>query len=106
MARPKAEVPQYCFHVSGQASCSINGQNFYLGKLGSPQSKAKYAALRTQRSPARTKKNSKIPVLVLPTGLRNRVALAPPRCTWSSTYRNADRRPSLHQPAGDNAVPC
>lgn len=45
MARPKVEVPQLRYHVSGQAFVRIGGVNYYLGKHGSPESFARYAVL-------------------------------------------------------------
>ena len=45
MPRPKNPQPKYRFHCSGQAFVEFNGQKFYLGKHGSPQSRAKYLEL-------------------------------------------------------------
>lgn len=45
MARPKTEVPQLRYHLSGQAFVRIDDRNYYLGKHGSPESFARYAVL-------------------------------------------------------------
>jgi len=45
MARPKTEVPQLRYHLSGQAFVQIDDRNHYLGKHGSPESFARYAVL-------------------------------------------------------------
>ncbi len=45
MGRPKKTVPNYRYHVSGQAVVTFNGTNFYLGKHNSPESQAKYIRL-------------------------------------------------------------
>lgn len=45
MARPKATLPALRFHISGQSVVRIDGQDFYLGKHGSPESHARYAVL-------------------------------------------------------------
>lgn len=45
MARPKTEVPQLRYHLSGQAFVRIDDRNYYLGKHGSPESLARYAFL-------------------------------------------------------------
>jgi hypothetical protein len=45
MGRPKKTVPNYRFHLSGQAVVTFNGTNFYLGKHNSPESQAKYSRL-------------------------------------------------------------
>ncbi len=43
MGRPKKVVPDYRYHVCGQAVVTFNGTNFYLGPHDSPQSRAKYS---------------------------------------------------------------
>ena len=45
MARPKSQLPALRFHLSGQSVVRIDGQDFYLGKHGSPESLARYAVL-------------------------------------------------------------
>jgi integrase len=47
MVRPskKFAVPGYCKHPTGQAYVRLNGQFKYLGKHGTPESKAEYARL-------------------------------------------------------------
>ncbi|HAD21403.1 MAG TPA: hypothetical protein DCF87_04725 [Opitutae bacterium] len=45
MPRPKAEIPEYSRHSSGQARVRINGKAIYLGKYGTPESFAKYHAI-------------------------------------------------------------
>ncbi len=45
MPRPKAMLPKYEFHVSGQARVRFCGKDYYLGKFGTPESYAKYHAL-------------------------------------------------------------
>lgn len=45
MGRPKKIVPDYRYHVSGQAVVTFNGTNFYLGPFDSPESRAKYSRL-------------------------------------------------------------
>lgn len=43
---PKARKPAYLVHKStGQARCRINGQDHYLGRYGSPQSRERYEEL-------------------------------------------------------------
>ncbi len=60
MARPRATQPAYTSHISGQARVQIDGQSFYLGPHGTPESLAKYYALLAeynangQRLPAGT----------------------------------------------------
>ena len=44
MASPK-RIPKMRSHRSGQARVTLNGKTHYLGKWGTPQSHAKYAAL-------------------------------------------------------------
>jgi integrase len=45
VGRPKKIVPDYRYHVSGQAVVTFNGANFYLGPHESPESRAKYSRL-------------------------------------------------------------
>ena len=45
MPRPRSTQPAYQFHYSGQARVILCGQDFYLGKHGSPESFARYYAL-------------------------------------------------------------
>jgi len=45
MGRPKKVVPDYRYHISGQAVVTFNGTNFYLGPHDSPESRAKYSRL-------------------------------------------------------------
>ncbi|WP_149496385.1 hypothetical protein [Roseiconus lacunae] len=45
MPRPKKAMPDYRYHVSGQAFVTLGGKDFYLGNHGSPESHAKYLSL-------------------------------------------------------------
>ncbi|GAB5513220.1 hypothetical protein [Rhodopirellula baltica] len=45
MPRPKAKLPSYLYHVSGQARVYLDGRYFYLGTYDSPKSHARYFAL-------------------------------------------------------------
>jgi integrase len=46
MSKPSQRTPSYCFHkATGQAVVRIDGKDFYLGKHGSPESKAEYDRL-------------------------------------------------------------
>ncbi len=45
MARQRIDAPAYRYHISGQARVTLAGKDFFLGKFGSPESKAKYYAL-------------------------------------------------------------
>lgn len=45
MPRPRSQQPAYTFHYSGQARVNLCGQDFYVGKHGSPESYARYYAL-------------------------------------------------------------
>ncbi|WP_037201815.1 tyrosine-type recombinase/integrase [Rhodopirellula baltica] len=45
MPRPKAKLPNYLYHVSGQARVYLDGRYFYLGPHDSPESHARYFAL-------------------------------------------------------------
>lgn len=45
MPRKKSQQPSYRFHISGQARVTFDGQDFYLGKHGTPESYARYFAL-------------------------------------------------------------
>ncbi len=42
MSRPRLQIPEYKYHVSGQARVYVAGQYIYLGPHDSPESKAKY----------------------------------------------------------------
>ena len=49
MPRQSGKVPSYCRHkASGRAVARINGQDFYLGDFGSPESHAEYERLITE----------------------------------------------------------
>ena len=60
MPRPKKLVPEYHYHVSGQARVYLDGRHYYLGEHNSPESRARYFALlreydaNGQRMPERT----------------------------------------------------
>jgi integrase len=45
MPRQRSAQPAYQFHLSGQARVTLAGQDFYLGKHGTPESYARYYAL-------------------------------------------------------------
>ena len=46
MSKKKAQVPQYCLHKpSGRAYLRIRGRVHYIGKYGSPESRAEYGRL-------------------------------------------------------------
>lgn len=45
MPRQRSAQPAYQYHVSGQARVILAGQDFYLGKHGTPESYARYYAL-------------------------------------------------------------
>ncbi len=45
MVRPKVEAPALCYHLSGQSTVRIQGQNIYLGKHGSAIAQVRYALL-------------------------------------------------------------
>jgi integrase len=45
MPRSRSPQPAYQFHVSGQAKVRLGGDDFYLGKHGTPESYAKYYSL-------------------------------------------------------------
>lgn len=45
MSRPRSTQPAYLFHISGQGRVVLAGQDFYLGKHGTPESYARYYAL-------------------------------------------------------------
>ena len=42
MARPRADIPTYRKHRSGQARVTINGRDYYLGPHGTKASRRKY----------------------------------------------------------------
>jgi len=48
MPRPKSNQPAYQFHYSGQARVSFCGEDYYLGKHGTPKSYARYYALLSE----------------------------------------------------------
>ena len=48
MARPKSDAPRIQAHISGQSVVRIDGQDYYLGKHGSPESHARYAVLLSE----------------------------------------------------------
>ncbi|MCR9209577.1 MAG: site-specific integrase [bacterium] len=48
MPRPKATLPKYLYHVSGQARVYLDGRYFYLGIHGSPESHARFHSLCKQ----------------------------------------------------------
>ncbi|GAA4465475.1 site-specific integrase [Novipirellula rosea] len=48
MPRPKKAMPDYRYHVSGQAVVTLDGSDFYLGEYDSPESRAKYFALLSE----------------------------------------------------------
>lgn len=48
MPRQRKLVPEYAYHVSGQARVYLDGRYFYLGEHGSPESLARYHALLAQ----------------------------------------------------------
>ncbi|HUP78939.1 MAG TPA: site-specific integrase, partial [Pirellula sp.] len=48
MARPKSDAPRIQAHISGQSVVRINGQDYYLGKHGSPEAHARYAVLLSE----------------------------------------------------------
>ncbi|MDP7303730.1 MAG: tyrosine-type recombinase/integrase [Pirellulaceae bacterium] len=51
MPRKPGKVPSYCLHKhTGQAVVRINGQDHYLGKYGSPESREEYARLVSELS--------------------------------------------------------
>jgi len=62
MPRSRSPQPAYQFHLSGQAKVRLGGDDFYLGKHGTPGSYAKYYALLAEYnangrvSPVREKK--------------------------------------------------
>lgn len=45
MGRPKKAMPEYRFHVSGQAVVTLSGRTYYLGEHNSPESRARYLSL-------------------------------------------------------------
>ncbi len=45
MPRPKASIPEYKFHISGQARVWLDGEWRYLGEYDSPESRAKFFAI-------------------------------------------------------------
>lgn len=45
MGRPQKSMPDYRYHVSGQAVVAISGKTYYLGPHNTPESRAKYLAL-------------------------------------------------------------
>ncbi len=45
MSRPQKTVPEYNYHLSGQARVYIQGKYYYLGPHNSPESQAKYRRL-------------------------------------------------------------
>ena len=45
MPRSRKSQPAYQYHMSGQARVTLGGKDFYLGKPGSPESRARYHSL-------------------------------------------------------------
>jgi hypothetical protein len=70
MPRPKAKLPEYKFHISGQARVWLDNDWRYLGEYDSPQSRAKYYALlqlyeaNGQRLPDETTRMDDAPITV------------------------------------------
>lgn len=69
MPRPKKLVPDYRYHISGQAVVTFNGTNFYLGEHDSPASHAKYRRLvaeyiATGQTPTGETHNKEKPITV------------------------------------------
>jgi len=48
MARPKSDAPRIQAHISGQSVVRLDGQDYYLGKHGSPEAHARYAVLLSE----------------------------------------------------------
>ena len=48
MARPKSDAPRIQAHISGQSVVRIGGQDYYLGRHGSPEAFARYAVLLSE----------------------------------------------------------
>lgn len=48
MARPKSVAPRTQAHISGQSVVRIDGQDYYLGKHGSPEAHTRYAVLLSE----------------------------------------------------------
>jgi integrase len=67
MARPVLFPPRISVHkASGQARCRVSGKDIYLGKAGSEEAKARYAALLTELSGAPSKVAAEIPKNIPP----------------------------------------
>jgi hypothetical protein len=45
MAPPRKSMPDYRYHISGQAVVTLDGKDFYLGPHDSAESRSKYFAL-------------------------------------------------------------
>lgn len=72
MGRQPNKTPKYLAHVSGQATCYIKGEQYYLGEYESPESYAKYYALlaeysRTKKAPPKSLigKDTRVTVAIL-----------------------------------------
>ncbi len=92
MPRPQKAVPEYKYHVSGQARVYIQGKYYYLGPHNSPESQAKYRRLvgeyiATGKAPSDEVHQADMPITVADVTAEARVWIAIKFATNQTQHR-------------------